>query len=151
LLEGFPPESKIVLLGSPHDRPVAQEFLRVCRGPVLDWVGKTSLKELIFLISRCSLFLTNDSGPLHLASALGVPTVALFGPTVKAFGFFPETDKTTILERLDLACRPCSVHGGKICPQKHFRCMLDISVERMVQAGRAHCADGASPAQICVK
>jgi heptosyltransferase II len=80
-----------------------------------------------------SVYVTNDSGPMHLAAALGVPIVAIFGPTVKELGFAPYTKKAQILE-VDLPCRPCGKHGGKVCSKKHFKCMNDISVESVVNA-----------------
>jgi heptosyltransferase-2 len=63
-----------------------------------------------------------------MATGVGTPVVALFGPTVEAFGFFPYTDQATVLE-LPLSCRPCSSKGSARCPLGHHRCMIDIVPE----------------------
>lgn len=76
-------------------------------------------------LARLDAVVSNDTGLLHVAVAVGVPVVALFGPTVREFGFFPPEDRNRVLEVEDLSCRPCAVHGGPRCPQGHFRCMLD--------------------------
>jgi len=126
--------AKIIFLGAPSDEGVAREALGVVRAPAQNFVGRTDVKELVLLIARCRLLLTNDSGAMHAASALGVPTVAVFGPTVEAFGFFPEKDTAAVLERPGLYCRPCTLHGGPRCPEGHFRCMTETSVEEAVRA-----------------
>lgn len=77
-------------------------------------------------LARLDGVVSNDTGLLHVAAAVGVPVVALFGPTVREFGFFPEAEPHRVLQVEGLACRPCAVHGGPRCPQGHFRCMLDI-------------------------
>jgi len=85
---------------------------------------------------------TNDTGPMHLAEALGVPVLAFFGPTVREFGFAPWRPESRVLE-VTLNCRPCSLHGGRVCPRKHFRCLRGItprqawdSLREMIDAGK---------------
>lgn len=86
--------------------------------------------ELAELIKRSELVVTNDSSPIHIASAWkDVKILAIFGPTVKELGFFPWSKNSVIFETEGLPCRPCSLHGGDKCPQKHFKCMLDIRPE----------------------
>jgi heptosyltransferase-2 len=65
---------------------------------------------------------------MHMATGVGTPVVALFGPTVEPFGFFPYTNHASVLE-LALSCRPCSSKGGPRCPLGHHRCMVDIVPE----------------------
>lgn len=102
----------------------------VTGGNVVDFRGKTTLLELAELIRRSELVLTNDSSPIHIASAWkNVKIFAVFGPTVKELGFFPWSKNSIIFETEGLSCRPCSLHGGDKCPQKHFKCMLDIKPE----------------------
>lgn len=102
----------------------------VTDGNVVDFRGKTSLLELAELIKRSKLVVTNDSSPIHIASAWkDVEILAIFGPTVKELGFFPWSKNSVIFETEGLPCRPCSLHGGDKCPQKHFKCMLDIKPE----------------------
>ncbi|MEK7765252.1 MAG: glycosyltransferase family 9 protein, partial [bacterium] len=76
---------------------------------------------------------TNDSGPMHLAALLRVPVVAIFGPTVPAFGYAPWPVGGTrhAVLGLDLPCRPCTPHGGARCPIGTHECMTGISVERV--------------------
>jgi hypothetical protein len=78
------------------------------------------------LIARAAALVTNDSAPLHLATAVGTPVVALFGPTVPAFGFGPRGLDDVVLEHDGLACRPCSAHGPRRCPLGHHRCMREL-------------------------
>jgi len=103
---------------------------------LLDLSGKTSLPVLAAVLARLQCYLTNDSGPMHLAWAQRVPVVALFGPTTKELGFAPRGD-SVIMEVPDLDCRPCGLHGHKSCPRKHFRCMTELdpdTVWREVEA-----------------
>jgi ADP-heptose:LPS heptosyltransferase len=86
-----------------------------------------SLEELPAVLERCALLVTGDSGPMHVAEAVGTPVVALFGPTTGHFGFRPFLPASRVVERA-LRCRPCHVHGGDRCPLIHHRCMNDISV-----------------------
>src|SRR5207245_7783151 len=102
----------------------------------LNWVGQTQLRELIAAVARCNVFLTNDSGPLHIAVATRVPTVAIFGPTTRELGFFPYGSGHRVIERA-LPCRPCSLHGGAKCPLEHFQCMKLIAPQEVFEAVQA--------------
>jgi heptosyltransferase-2 len=75
----------------------------------------------------------NDSGLTHLAVAVGVPAVVLFGPTVPEFGFTP-AGPHRVVERSDLACRPCAVHGGSRCPRQDHACLSELEVGRVLDA-----------------
>ncbi|MGE4554340.1 MAG: glycosyltransferase family 9 protein [Desulfovibrionaceae bacterium] len=98
------------------------------KGRVLDLAGRLDLPTLAACLGRLDAYLTNDSGPMHLAWMQGTPTVALFGPTVRSLGFFPRGAQATVLE-LDLPCRPCGLHGHKRCPQGHHRCLREVLPE----------------------
>ena len=126
----------MVLLGTRADGRAAEEVLQSLASPAQSFVGQTSLREMMLILRRCELILTNDSGAMHVAAALGVPTVAIFGPTVKPFGFFPVGARTAVVEVSNLDCRPCSVHGSKKCPLGHFRCMNDVTVDRVVDSAQ---------------
>lgn len=121
----------VVLLGSEGERdamaPLMEAFGDHQR--LLDLVGKTSLEDLRGLYSRFSLLVSNDSSPIHFASAFGVRTVAIFGATVPAMGFGPRAEASQVVEakHFDVPCRPCSDHGPKICPKKHFQCMKSVA------------------------
>jgi len=116
---------RIVVIGGPGDRELAQTLVDAAPDRVADATGAMSLRESAALLERAQLLITNDSAPLHLASALGTPTVAIFGPTVPAFGFGPRAPQSALIER-ELDCRPCSLHGPARCPLGHHRCMREI-------------------------
>ena len=95
---------------------------------VLDLRGEISLLELAELIKRAILVVSNDSAPIHITSAFpDTRIVGIFGPTVKEFGFFPWSKNSKVFEIKGLYCRPCAIHGGNFCPEKHFRCMREIT------------------------
>lgn len=99
---------------------------------IIDMRGKTSLLELADILSRADVVVTNDSSPIHIASAFKKPRIfALFGPTIEKFGFFPWSLNSKVFQVDGLKCRPCGIHGGKFCPEKHFKCMRDILPEEV--------------------
>ena len=93
-------------------------------------INKTNLRELCAVLSRCSLLITGDSGPMHLADAVDTPLLALFGPTTKEWGFFPVGENAHILQK-EMPCRPCSLHGKQKCRQKES-CLEKISTEEII-------------------
>ena len=126
------PNLMVVLLGSAAEAPLVDRIAKaVPQQPrLLNLAGKTTFGDLKGLYPRLSLLLANDSSPIHMASAYGITTVALFGATVPAMGFGPLAPGSTQLG-VDLACRPCSDHGPQECPLGHFKCMRELSVERV--------------------
>ncbi len=133
--------ARLVVLGAANDRPladaIAQAVARVGGVPVIDATGALSLLGSAALLSRAMVLITNDSAPLHLASAMDTPTVALFGPTVPAFGFGPLATHQTVVEHASLPCRPCHAHGPMTCPLGHWECMRMITPARVVDVTRA--------------
>jgi lipopolysaccharide heptosyltransferase II len=120
---------QIELFGSKDDREVCAMIATEIPS-ALDHSGKLSLSELPQAIAKCAFAITNDSGLMHIASAIGLPTLSFFGPTVKEFGFAPRSSKANVLENAGLYCRPCTKIGLDHCPEKHFRCMREITPER---------------------
>lgn len=94
----------------------------------LDLTGKTGLGALKSVLSRARIVVANDSAPLHVGIAMGVPVVGVFGPTTRELGFFPlaPEGKAGTAEVSGLSCRPCGLHGHHECPEGHFRCMLEL-------------------------
>lgn len=131
------PGARIVLTGSPDEAPLCEAIERKIgdRARVENLAGKTALKDLPALFSTFDLVITNDSSPAHYAAAVNVPTVEIFGATIPAFGFGPLASRHRVVEAGRLDCRPCSDHGPQVCPQGHFRCMKDIAVEQVLEAG----------------
>ncbi len=125
--------ARVIFFGGPKDRDAALAVQAEMEEKALNWVGETNLSELIAGIARCQTFLTNDSGPMHIAVGARVPTVAIFGPTTRELGFFPYGAGHSVVEK-NLDCRPCGLHGAKECPLGHFRCMKDISPQDVFQA-----------------
>lgn len=104
---------------------------------VIDLTGRTSLGQALAMINVCNVFVTNDSGLMHVSAALKIPTVAIFGSTDHvATG--PYSDNSSIV-RTELDCSPClETH----CPRKHFRCMEDIHVEDVAEVVYTHLKKG---------
>ena len=122
-------EGTILVFGTDADNEAAAEITSVAGDCVCDLTGKTSLAEALALIDRCDVFVTNDSGLMHVAAALTTPLVAIFGSTDHvATG--PYSEKATII-RKPLDCSPCmKTH----CPKKHFHCMENITMEEVAAA-----------------
>lgn len=125
-VEGF----DVVLLTSPGEREQAQQIATTCNGvPIVGHDG--DVLELAAALSQCAALITNDSGPLHVAAALDVPSVSIFGPT--------DPGRTTIagatrVVRATLACQPCY---QRECPLGHHRCMNEVSVDEVFRAAMA--------------
>lgn len=123
----------IVVVGGPEDRELAEELARSAPSRVHVAAGALPLRASAALLERAALLVTNDSAPLHLASAVGTRVVAVFGPTIPGFGFGPRGAADRIVELAGLACRPCSSHGPAVCPLGHHRCMRELSVEAVME------------------
>jgi heptosyltransferase-2 len=122
-----------VVVGGPEDRGLAQQL--VAEGgeggnAVASAAGEFSLQETGALLARARVVVSGDTGVMHMATGVGTPVVALFGPTVGQFGFFPYRAPAAVLERA-LDCRPCSATGTAACPLGHHRCLTDITPEEV--------------------
>ena len=117
---------RIALLGSAADRILASEIAEACSSPEIVAAGDLDLQAVGALLRRCRVVVAGDTGPMHMATAVRTPVVALYGPTVKQFGFFPYRAKGTVLE-VPLPCRPCGSKGGSQCPDGHHRCLEDLA------------------------
>jgi lipopolysaccharide heptosyltransferase II len=117
-----------VFFGSPQESALAEEVMALAEVPSISLAGKTSLAEFIQLVQGCDLFVTNDTGTMHVAAGLGVPTLAIFGPT-------NEQETMPLAPRVMLItgeayCRPCKLRH---CPIDH-RCMTSVTVDRVFRA-----------------
>jgi lipopolysaccharide heptosyltransferase II len=125
---------RLVIVGSGADRELASQILSAVGPRAIDATGRLSLLASAELIGRASVLVTNDSAPLHLASAMQTPTVAIFGPTVPQFGFGPLASRSIVVGHDALACRPCDRHGPQRCPLGHWRCMREITPRQVAAA-----------------
>ena len=117
---------KIILVGSKEDYERCDTIEKISENSVINLAGKLSLKETGALLSQVRFLLTNDSGPFHIARGVGCKTFVIFGPTSPGMFDFGEND---ILVYNKIECTPCSLHGDKVCPKKHFKCMKELSYE----------------------
>jgi lipopolysaccharide heptosyltransferase II len=101
------------------------------------FAGNFSLLETAAALDFCNIVVSNDTGLMHLAAARKRKLVAIFGSTVKEFGFFPCGTEHIVVEEQGLACRPCSHIGLGRCPKGHFKCMKDITVDRVLKAAES--------------
>ena len=123
----------VYLIGGKDDHTLCDEIVKqIPDNNIINTAGELSLLQSAALIDQLDLLLCNDSAPLHMANAMNTPVFAIFGPTVKKFGCYPYQDIDKMIE-IELYCRPCSKHGGNICPEGHFRCMKEIRPERVVR------------------
>ncbi len=118
---------EVIFTGSDRDRPVIDRIIESMAGRAHNLAGRTQLKELAYLYSRCRLTITTDTGPMHIAAAMGCPVVALFGPTAP-WRTGPYGNGHRVI-RTGIACSPCF---KKKCP--HMTCMKDISVNQVFEA-----------------
>lgn len=124
---------EVEIHGSTTESPIAEEVIRLAGLPIKNHCGRYSLTELARHLAECELAITNDSGLMHLASAVGTKTISIFGPTVQEFGFFPRSEQAVIIENKELSCRPCTTIGSDTCPKGHFECMKGISAEIVIR------------------
>jgi heptosyltransferase-2 len=142
--------NQVVLLGGPQDAGFAKIIEHAMGGIAapapqqgtpfharrkkmpINLVGEISLLAAAAVIKRCRMLIANDSGPMHIAEAVGTPLVAIFGSTVRELGFFPRNASSHAIENQGLSCRPCSHLGHDRCPRGHFRCMREILPEEVL-------------------
>lgn len=125
-----------LLFGSKADHAVAEEVKKHAVYPVVNVAGQTSLKEAIALIAQCRLFISNDSGLMHVAGALGVPLVAVFGST-NPVTTSPVGEKSIIVTK-GVSCSPCL----KEKCDTDFRCMDLITADEVYEAAKGLLAPG---------
>jgi heptosyltransferase-2 len=132
--------ASIALFGSKSERELCDQVAQRLNGhQVINYAGQTTLAQFIDLASACELFLTNDSGAMHIASALGIPTVAIFGATDDTTT--GPTGENARVVRHPVDCSPCLLRE---CPIDH-RCMTGVSAERVVKEALELLGDRARP------
>ncbi len=120
----------VVVLGSSEDRDLCERIISQIGDNASTLAGRTTLMEAGAVLASCGLLITNDSGLMHLAVGVRTPVVAIFGPTSRELGFFPDSEFSSVLET-DLACRPCHTKGSKACPIGTHECMQRITTNNV--------------------
>jgi len=127
-------KARIIIFGNHHDSATTNLLTINEPAAVIDTTGALSILETGALINCCHLLVTNDSGLMHIASALKKKVVAIFGSTTEQLGFFPYTTEHIVVQNSLLKCRPCSHVGRNNCPKEHFKCMKEITAEQVIEA-----------------
>lgn len=123
LVNSFPEDSVVYLLGATADKEICQSIINKSNHKFSNNLcGELSLLQSAALMKDATRNYVNDSGPLHLASAVNAPVTAFFCSTIPDFGFGPLSDDSNIKSVENLDCRPCGLHGHKECPKGHFKC-----------------------------
>ena len=133
-IEQLPTDLNIFLLGGPGDQKQNEELIARCKtNTPKSLAGKLSLLQSAALMGKSNMNYVNDSGPLHLCSAMNAPVTAIFCSTIPEFGFTPLSNKKNIIEISEkLACRPCGLHGLNSCPKSHYNCANLIKTEHLL-------------------
>lgn len=137
---------EVLVLGAPEDRDAASEVAgRALRKGVTPVAGEGGLERLMERIESLDVLVSPDSGPAHLASALGVPAVVVFTSTHPRLGFWPHDMQGAVFSG-DLACRPCHRHGGHSCPRGDWQCRRGLLPADIVDAALSVMDSGAEDA-----
>jgi heptosyltransferase II len=129
---------EIVLFGGPNEVEMANDIeARLSGVKVTNLAGKTSVQELCAMIGGLDLFVTNDSGPMHVAAAYQVPTVAIFGPT-RHLETSQWMNEKSVIVRHDMECAPCM---KRECPLRHHECMKSITAQEVIEATKKICLE----------
>lgn len=133
LADKIPVEFAIRLVGGPDDRETCEYILAHSKHPdVQNTAGQLNMLQSVALIKHAQMTFSNDSAPLHFASAVNAPVTAIYCSTIHTFGFGPLSEISyTVQTELELECRPCGLHGKNACPLGHFNCS-NISAEKIL-------------------
>jgi heptosyltransferase-2 len=119
------------LLGSAKDAEIAQDIERLSGGACVNLCGRTTLDQAVELLASARLAITNDSGLMHVAAAVGTPLVAIYGSSTPVFT--PPMSRLATIARLDIPCSPCF---ERTCPLGHFNCMMQLKPEQVLAHAR---------------
>lgn len=134
----------VVVIGSEDDRRIGGHIVNSIGKGAYNFAGTLDIVVAGAIISHSKLVIGNDSAPIHIATACGVRTVEIMGPTVQSFGFIPPPELGIVVEQEGLWCRPCSSHGGDTCPVYTHECMSGISSQRVITVAKQLLNDAAS-------
>jgi heptosyltransferase-2 len=130
----LPENQSVVLMGAPNEVHLAEEIEKACpKNKIINEAGKHGLVDAIRIYQLSLMSYVNDSGPMHICSAVDTPTVAVFCSTIPAFGFGPLATWNRIVEIKDLTCRPCGDHGKISCPLAHYACGNQVTGNQLLK------------------
>lgn len=124
---------EVHIFGAAHESTLAEQIKQAVPEVFIE-TGKFNLYESILALKNYRLVICNDSSPSHFSAYLGIPVVAIFGPTVLDFGFRPWLNAARVVENISMDCRPCGPHGHKECPLGHHLCMKTVSSDMVFKA-----------------
>ncbi len=129
LIDHYNQLGTVYILGGKGDQEFCDEIIsQTIAKTSINLAGQLNLLESAALMSKAERNFVNDSGPLHIASAMNAPVTAFFCSTVTKFGFGPLSEDQIVVEVNNLDCRPCGLHGHKTCPKGHFKCGIEIDL-----------------------
>ena len=136
LINDFPAQYNIYLLGGKEDETMCERIKEKSKNKkVTVLAGKLSFLSSAALMKSAKMNYSNDSAPLHFASATDAPITAIFCSTVPEFGFYPLSQKLIIVQTdIKLSCKPCTLHGRKACPLGHFKCGMTIETQKLLES-----------------
>ncbi len=120
-----------VLIGSKKEEPLCKYIAG--ESGAINFAGATSLPQLLYLMTKSRIVITNDSAPTHIAGLAGCHVITIFGPTVPEFGFAPRSSGSAVIQSDGLKCRPCRIHGSNRCPIRTHECMTGILPARVFE------------------
>jgi len=122
-----------LLTGSEEEFNLNEEIRLALNDNCINLAGKYSIIETIYLLTKCSMLITNDSAPTHFGMAADIPVLTIYCSTVPEFGFSPYNGKSGSVGLNDLACKPCGIHGYEECPLSHFNCGQKLLPENVIE------------------
>jgi heptosyltransferase-2 len=126
---------QVALIGGSDDAGFCGKIeSKVSNSNLVNLCGKLTPLQSKVVIEKSDCLITVDSAAAHLGASADTPIVQIYGSTVPAFGFYPLTSKSVIIENKTLSCRPCTDHGRDSCPLKHFKCIEDLDVGVIVDS-----------------
>jgi ADP-heptose:LPS heptosyltransferase len=128
-------DKPVVLLGGKEDAETGREIAEMAGNTIYNACGNFSINQSASLLQQADLIITHDTGLMHIAAAFRKKIISIWGNTIPEFGMYPyyPDPASVIIQVPNLSCRPCSKIGFDKCPKKHFRCINDIDIERIVR------------------
>lgn len=124
----------IILIGGKDEFEIGRQLAEIDDFKIFNACGKYSITQSASIIKRAKYIITPDTGMMHIASAFQKKIISVWGSTHTALGFAPyqNSNNTVVIENKELKCRPCHKHGSAKCPKKHFKCMNDLDMQKVL-------------------